>query len=202
MKKMCTLSVVFPLFCPTPVCVYVYTHTEILTFVDLFTALHFTATSAPPAARCIRILPMNNYAWWLIMFGIKGSDSIMLHGEQCDSSMGICLWFVTSGQQLSAPLAICPELQIVSSVFRHGAVYLEQHVFLYDTYVKYGSARKCRQKFWHKFCDERVPSIQTVHNLMNKLRSMGVLIDKKQKHKRRLLTEEKFDDTWARLEHT
>jgi hypothetical protein len=25
----------------------------------------------------------------------------------------------------------------------------------------------------HKFCDERVPSRQTVHNLVNKLRTMG-----------------------------
>jgi hypothetical protein len=39
---------------------------------------------------------------------------------------------------------------------------LEQRVFLYDTYVKYGSTRKCRQKFQHKFHDERVPSRQTV----------------------------------------
>jgi hypothetical protein len=31
---------------------------------------------------------------------------------------------------------------------------------------------------------------------------MGLLIDKKQKHKRQVLTEEKLDDTGARLEHT
>jgi hypothetical protein len=84
----------------------------------------------------------------------------------------------------------------VSSVVRHGAV-LEQCVFLYDTYVKYGTATKCRRKFH----DERVPSRQTIHNLVNKLRTTGLLIDKKQKHKRRVLTE-KLDDTGARLEHT
>jgi hypothetical protein len=44
---------------------------------------------------------------------------------------------------------------------------LQQRVFLYDTYVKYGSARKCR-KFRCKFRNERVPSGQTIHNLMNK----------------------------------
>jgi transposase len=42
----------------------------------------------------------------------------------------------------------------------------------------------------------------TVHNLANKLRSTGLLIDKKQKHKGRMLTEEKLDDVGARLEHT
>jgi hypothetical protein len=55
----------------------------------------------------------------------------------------------------------------------------EQRVFLYDTYVKYGSAGKCRRKFR----DERVPSRQTIHNLVNKLRTMELLIDKKTKHK-------------------
>jgi hypothetical protein len=31
---------------------------------------------------------------------------------------------------------------------------------------------------------------------------MGLLINKKQKHKHRVLTEEKLDDIGARLEHT
>jgi hypothetical protein len=35
--------------------------------LDEFTALRFTATGAPLAVRCIRILPMNQ----LIMFGMK-----------------------------------------------------------------------------------------------------------------------------------
>jgi hypothetical protein len=34
---------------------------------------------------------------------------------------------------------------------------LEQHVFMYNAYVKYGSARNCQQKFRRKFLDERVP---------------------------------------------
>jgi hypothetical protein len=42
---------------------------------------------------------------------------------------------------------------------------------------------------------------QTIHNLVNKLRP-GLLIDNKQKHKRRVLTEEKSEDAGARLEHT
>jgi hypothetical protein len=68
--------------------------------------------------------------------------------------------------------------------------------------MKYGSARKCRPKFRLKFCDESVISRQTIHNLANKLRATGLLIDNKQKHKPRVLTEEKLDDVGARLEHT
>jgi transposase len=75
---------------------------------------------------------------------------------------------------------------------------LEQRVFLYDTYVQYGSARKCRRKFR----DERVPSRQTIYCLVNKLRTTGLLIDKKQKYECRVLAEEKFDDIGARFEQT
>jgi transposase len=46
------------------------------------------------------------------------------------------------------------------------------------------------------------PADKTIHNLLNKLRSTGLLTDKKQKHTRRVLTEEKSDDIGARLEHT
>jgi hypothetical protein len=65
--------------------------------------------------------------------------------------------------------------------------------------MKYRSADKCRQKFKCKFRDERVPSRQTIHHLVNKL--AGLLTDKKLKYKRRVLTEEKLDDVGARLEH-
>jgi hypothetical protein len=37
---------------------------------------------------------------------------------------------------------------------------------------------------------------------MNKLRTMGLSVDMKQKHKRQVLTEEKLDGIGARLEHT
>jgi hypothetical protein len=36
---------------------------------------------------------------------------------------------------------------------------------------------------------------------MNILRTIGLLVNKKQKHKRRVLTEEKLDDIGARLEY-
>jgi hypothetical protein len=78
---------------------------------------------------------------------------------------------------------------------------LGQHIFLYDTYVKYRSARKCWWKFQHKFHDERVPSRQTIHNFVNKFRTTGPLIDVKQKHKCLVFTVQKLDDIVAGLEH-
>jgi hypothetical protein len=75
-------------------------------------------------------------------------------------------------------------------------------ICIYDTHVTYGSARKCRQKFRRKFRDERVPSRQTIHNLVNEFRTTGLLRDKKQKHKRHVPTEEKLNDIGTKLEHT
>jgi transposase len=40
-----------------------------------------------------------------------------------------------------------------------------------------------------------------IHNLVNKLRTTGFSIDKKTKHKCRVLTEEKLDEIGAKLEH-
>jgi hypothetical protein len=71
---------------------------------------------------------------------------------------------------------------------------LEQRVILYESCVKYGSSRKRRRKFQRKFRDERVPSRQTIRNLVNKLRTTGLLIDKKTKYNRRVLGEEMLDD--------
>jgi hypothetical protein len=83
-----------------------------------------------------------------------------------------------------------PSEQSVSSVAWHGS--------LYDAYfyVKYISAGKCRRKI----CDDRVPSRQTIHNLVNKLREKGLLIENKTKHKHRVLTEEKLGDTEAKFQ--
>jgi hypothetical protein len=54
---------------------------------------------------------------------------------------------------------------------------LEQFVFLYDTHVKYGSARKFRRQFR----DGRVFSRKAIHNLVNKIRPTGFFIDKEKK---------------------
>jgi hypothetical protein len=43
----------------------------VLTFVDCFMALLITATLAPPAERRIQILPLNQYSYWPMTFGMK-----------------------------------------------------------------------------------------------------------------------------------
>jgi hypothetical protein len=78
---------------------------------------------------------------------------------------------------------------------------LEQRVFLCDTYVTYGAAGKW-WKFWHKFHNEWLTRSQINKNSMNILWSTWLLMDKKQKHKRRVFTEEKLDVPGARFEHT
>jgi hypothetical protein len=65
--------------------VTIWIYSEVLTFVDQFMALCFMATGAPLAEGRIWTLLINQYAWWSFM-----------HGN---------LWFVSSGWQLSAPLA-------------------------------------------------------------------------------------------------
>jgi hypothetical protein len=42
--------------------IYIYIYREDFYSLDEFMALHFTATGAPPAARRMRILPMNQHA--------------------------------------------------------------------------------------------------------------------------------------------
>jgi hypothetical protein len=87
----------------------------------------------------------------------------MFHGKQFGSCVSV-YDFVSSRQQLSVPLTICCQLQLVRVMVWYTS---EQRVFLHDTYVKYGSAGKCGQKFR----DQIVPSRQTIHTLVSKLRT-------------------------------
>jgi hypothetical protein len=57
------------------------------------------------------------------------------------------------------------------------------------------------ENFDVNFVMKEFPADTTIHNLLNKLRSTGLLTYKKQKHMRRMLTEEKSDDIGARLAH-
>jgi hypothetical protein len=66
--------------------------------------------------------------------------------------------------------------------------------------VKYISAKEMA-KFRLMYHGERVPSKQTIHNLVNKFRSAGLLTDKKQKRKCSALTEDKLYNVGARFEH-
>jgi hypothetical protein len=56
-------------------------------------------------------------------------------------------------------------------------------------------------EFSFSFLVLRVFCRQTIHNLVNKLRSAALLTHKEQKHKRWVLTEEKLDDIGTILEH-
>jgi hypothetical protein len=47
---------------------------DIFRAIDEFTALRFTVTGAPPAARRIRILPMTQHALRPITFGMKENN--------------------------------------------------------------------------------------------------------------------------------
>jgi hypothetical protein len=77
---------------------------------------------------------------------------------------------------------------------------IEQRVCLVLLYFKYESAGKCRRKFQCQFPGEPVPSKQSIHNLVNKLKTTGSLLDKKPDRKRTVLREEKLDNIGARLE--
>jgi hypothetical protein len=99
------------------------------------------------------------------------------------------LWFVRSRQELSVPLAICSQLQLVSSVVGHGVYTSEKYVFLYDSYVKYGSAGKCMQTFWH--FDVNVVMKEFPADRQFIIWWMGLLIGKKQKQKGLVFTAEK-----------
>jgi hypothetical protein len=60
------------------------------------------------------------------------------------------------------------------------------------TYEKCKSVRKCQRKFRRKFSNIRAPHRNTIHNLVKKLRTNGILIDKRTSLRRTLLSEELF----------
>lgn len=53
-----------------------------------------------------------------------------------------------------------------------------KHVFLYKSYVKCGSAGKCWRTFHCKFPGKTVQSTTGMHELIMKVRSTGLLLDK------------------------
>jgi hypothetical protein len=56
--------------------------------------------------------------------------------------------------------------------------------------LKCKSARKCQGKFRSKFPDLQAPHRNIIWNVVNKLQTSGVLIDKKTSHQCTVLTEE------------
>jgi hypothetical protein len=64
---------------------------------------------------------------------------------------------------------------------------VEQRVFLYESYVKHSSARKCLKEYRRKFPEITVPSTRGI-------RSTGSLMDKKPAKNIPVLTEEKLNE--------
>jgi hypothetical protein len=79
---------------------------------------------------------------------------------------------------------------------------LEQRVFIYDCYVKTNSYKLCRRKFRHKFPDTTCPSGNTISKFVKKVRTHGILIDRKPLKRNRVLTEEKLDCIGHRSENS
>jgi hypothetical protein len=79
---------------------------------------------------------------------------------------------------------------------------LEQRVFIYDCYVKTNSYKSCRRKFRRKFPGTTCPSGDTISKLVKKVRTHGILIDRKLLKRNRVLTEEKLDSIGHRLENS
>ena len=52
----------------------------------------------------------------------------------------------------------------------------------------------CRRRFRHKYPGAEVPSKGAIFNLVKKVRTEGIFIDRKRAKVNRVLTEEKLDD--------
>jgi hypothetical protein len=67
---------------------------------------------------------------------------------------------------------------------------------------KNGSVLVCRREFQQKFLGIDVPETSTTHYLVIKFKTTGLVLDKKAKRRRHVLTEEKRDNTNTRLERS
>lgn len=110
----------------------------------------------------------------------------------CVASVDLQCIDMTCNAFLSQPfgaVATCVESEHCSIV----CVCLMQPCF------KYESAGKRRRMFRCQFPAESVPSKQSIHYLVNKLKTAGSLLDKKPVCKGTLLAEDKLVDVGARL---
>ncbi|PSN51602.1 hypothetical protein C0J52_09095 [Blattella germanica] len=79
---------------------------------------------------------------------------------------------------------------------------LEQKRFIYDTYTRKKSIKKCRRKFRRKFPGIPVPHKSTIQQLVKKMCETGSFSDKKMNRRRTVLNEEKLDDIANLLENS
>ena len=66
---------------------------------------------------------------------------------------------------------------------------------MYDSYVITSSCREVVRRFQANYPGVHVPSRETVRLLVNKFRESGSILDKKRNAKRRVLTEQKLEET-------
>jgi hypothetical protein len=67
---------------------------------------------------------------------------------------------------------------------------------------KSDSVRVYRREFQQKFPGVDIPARSTIHNLVNKFKTTGSLLDKKIKRRHHELTEGRLNDNGARLERS
>ena len=72
---------------------------------------------------------------------------------------------------------------------------LQQRIFMYDSYVITSSCREVVRRFQANYPGVRAPIREAVRLLVNKFRETGSILDKKRNLKRRVLTEQKLEDT-------
>jgi transposase len=77
---------------------------------------------------------------------------------------------------------------------------IQQRIFLYDSYVKYSSYKKCARKFGQKYPGFIVPSKSTIYRIVQKVRRTGTVLNKPRRRARHVLTEEMLDNIGAQLE--
>jgi hypothetical protein len=68
--------------------------------------------------------------------------------------------------------------------------------------MKTNSYKSCRRKFRRKFPHTPCPPGDTISELVKKVRTHGILIDRKPLKRNRVLTEEKLDDIGHRVENS
>ena len=76
---------------------------------------------------------------------------------------------------------------------------LQQRILNYDSYVITSSCREVVRRFQANYPGMHVPSREAVRLLLNKFRETGSILDKKRNVKRRVLTEQKLEDSISNI---
>jgi hypothetical protein len=77
---------------------------------------------------------------------------------------------------------------------------IKQKVFLYDSYMKYSSIKKCIEKFSHKYPEFPVPNKKRIYRIVRHVHRTGTVLNTPRKRRRHVLTEEMLDNIGVQLE--